>query len=500
MKPARPGAFIRAKTPASECRTTLDVFMSHITVEPVEDIATVKATKSLADQYRSELGFHSRQTFIESSQRKELLVAKVNGQVKGFVRFHHRRDHLTTLYEIAIAPEIRTKGIGRRLVEALIGDCRRVGSRCIRLSCPVELPANQFYETLGFRCLSRRSSPGKNRPLNHWSFPVLPYRPINFVASLTASSRDLKHLIRTWEAEGLDERPFSMCIITPLFIERSSFEYVRYMHDRWGVGVFFDSGGFFVQQGKIRYDELFARLLDFYRKHDWADCYVLPDFVPTSKHSPDEVSERVFVTAAEGVKFLKRMPAGLRSRALGVLQGHTPEHLKFCLDAFLEGGVERIGFGSFDTTGAKSEINLMTDGSARRLAFIRDLIHQSFVSQKIQSIPDLHLFGVSSPNVIQQFRGYLATSFDSSGWQRTAGYGNVYLPFKGRRNVTHGGASVLSGNGLTAAEFYAQCEVTKHSCAFCRDFARLQEDRFARMWHNAIVFNEMVTTLNVAAS
>jgi GNAT superfamily N-acetyltransferase len=470
--------------------------MSQIIIERVKDLAAINQVKSIADKHRSELGFHSRQSFIDSCNRNELFVAKIYGQVKGFVRFHHRRDHLTTLYEIATTPEARSKGVGRQLIKALIADCQEVGSRCINLSCPVELPANRFYENLGFVRWRHRSLPGKSRPLNEWSLPVLPHRPISFVASLTASSNDLKHLIRTWESDGLDGQPFANCIITPLFTEAKSFEYVRYMHDRWGVKVFFDSGGFFVQQGKIRYDELFAQLLNFYFQHDWAECYVLPDFVPTSKHSPEEVTERVFVTAAEGVKFFKRLPVDMRSRALGVLQGHTPEDLRYCFKAFLEAGLNRIGFGSFDTTGAKAEINLLTDGAARRLAFVRDLTFQSFISREITSVPDLHLFGVSSPNVIEQFRGYLATSFDSSGWQRTAGYGNVYLPFQGRRNVTHGAASIINGAGLSAAEFYSQCEFTGHSCPFCRDFSRLQQDRFARMWHNTIVFNEMVTTLN----
>jgi len=470
--------------------------MSQITIERVKDLATIDQIKPIADKHRSELGFHSRQSFIDSFQRNELFVAKICGHVQGFVRFHHRRDHLTTLYEIATAPEARSKGIGRQLVKALISDCQEVGSRCINLSCPVELPANRFYENLGFVRRRRRSLPGKSRPLNEWSLPVLPHRPISFVASLTASSNDLKHLINAWESEGLDGRPFAKCIITPLFIEAKSFEYVRYMHDRWGVNVFFDSGGFFVQQGKIRYDELFAKLLDFYFRHDWAECYVLPDFVPTSKHSPEEVTERVFVTAAEGVKFFKRLPADMRSRALGVLQGHTPEDLGYCFKVFLQAGLSRIGFGSFDTTGVNAEINLLTDGAARRLAFVRDLIFQSFISREITAVPDLHLFGVSSPNVIKQFRGYLATSFDSSGWQRTAGYGNVYLPFQGRRNVTHGGASLINGAGLSASEFYSRCEFTGHSCPFCRDFSRLQRDRFARMWHNTIVFNEMVATMN----
>jgi N-acetylglutamate synthase-like GNAT family acetyltransferase len=474
--------------------------MSKILIEKVKDPTTISQVKLLADKHRPELGFHSQQTFIESSAKNELLAAKVDGRVKGFVRFHHRRDHLTTLYEIATDPGARGKGVGRQLVDALVSDCKEVGSRCIRLFCPAELPSNQFYERVGFVRSSRRSHPGKSRPLNEWVLAVLPHRPISFVASLTSCTRDLKHLTSTWEAEGLDGRPFDKCIITPLFIEPKSFEYVRYMHDKWGVEVFFDSGGFFVQQGKIRYDELFARLLDFYLRHDWAEYYVLPDYVPTSKHSPEEVSERVFVTAAEGVKFLKRLPRDLRGRALGVLQGHTPDHLRYCFDAFLEGGLQRIGFGSFDTTGVKSEINLMTDGSSRRLSFVRDLIHQSFIRREIAFVPDLHLFGVSSPNVIEQFRGFLATSFDSSGWQRTAGYGNVYLPFQGRKNVTHGGASLSSGAGLSATEFYSQCELTGHSCPFCLDFSRLQRDRFARMWHNAIVFNEMVVALNSSGS
>jgi hypothetical protein len=48
----------------------------------------------------------------------------------------------------------------------------------------------------------------------------------------------------------------------------------------------FDSGAFFVQQGKVGYDELFPRLLAFYARNDWANAYVLLDYVPTSRNSP----------------------------------------------------------------------------------------------------------------------------------------------------------------------------------------------------------------------
>ena len=470
--------------------------MSSIMISSANDLSVIDAVKRIADQNRPELGFHVRQAYIDSINKRELLVAKKANQVAGFARYHHRRDNRTTLYEIATTPDIRGKGVGRQLIDALIADCQRVASRCLRLSCPVELPANRFYEAIGFIRSTRRSRPGRSRPLYEWEFPILPNRKITFVASLTSTASDLEQLIRIWESEGPDRKPFEKCIITPLFIERKSFNHVRYMHKYWGIDVVFDSGGFFVQQGKISYDELFSRLLAFYLKHEWAQTYVLPDFVPTSRQTSDEVTERVYITASESVRFLERLPANLQDRTLGVLQGHTPEQLKHCFDAFIENGLQRIGFGSFDTTGVNAEINLLTAQTKSRLDFVKNMIQRKFLDEKIVSPPELHLFGVSSPNIIDQFRNYLATSFDSSGWQRTAGFGNVYLPFIGRRNVSHRSTALMLDKGMNAKEFYAQCERTKHSCPFCQDFSRLQKDRLIRMWHNAIVFGEMMDKTN----
>ena len=344
--------------------------MPPIAISKATDLSDVDVVKHIANQHRTELGFHARQAYLDSFNKSELLIAKRADQIVGFTRYHHRRDNRTTLYEIATASEARGRGIGRRLIDALIIDCQRVSSRCIRLSCPVELPANRFYEAIGFIRSTRRSRRGKSRPLYEWELPILPDRNLTFVASLTSVSTDLKQLIRLWESEGPDRKPFDKCIITPLFIGRRSFDYVRYMHENWGIEVVFDSGGFFVQQGKISYDELFSRLLNFYLKHEWAQTYVLPDFVPTSRQTAEEVVERVHVTASESVRFLKRLPTDLQNKALGVLQGHTPDHLKQCFDAYMNNGLQSIGFGSFDTTGVNAEINLLTTQTEHRLVFV----------------------------------------------------------------------------------------------------------------------------------
>lgn len=462
-----------------------------------DDASTLDAVKAIADRHRDELGFHTRQAYIDSASQGELIAAISGKSVAGFVRFHKRRDYGATIYEIATDPSRRRRGVAKRLVEATVDEVRRLGARTLRLSCPAELAANEFYPVVGFSRASTRSKPGKLRPLIEWQMPILPPRPMTFVASLSNAANDMRHIIRLWEGEAQEVRPFERCIITPLFTDSRSLQHVRYMHDRWGVRVVFDSGGFFVQQGKVTYEELFPRLLDYYERNDWGDSYVLPDFVPTSRNSAAEVDERVHVTAAEGVKFLNRMPSELRPRSLGVLQGHNASHLKFCLDTYLANGVPHLGFGSFDTGGVNAEINLFTAQSSQRLEVLRDLLEGPYLRGEQDTLPSLHLFGVSSPALMAKFPRFLATSFDSSGWMRTAGYGNVYLPFQSRRNVTHGASALSCGAGLSAAAFYTACAESGHECPFCKDFDRIRRDRYARMLHNAIVFREMTARLNL---
>src|SRR5262249_15057232 len=125
----------------------------------------IDAVKAIADQNRPELGFHTRQSFAEGVRNTELLVAATDGRLAGFLRFHQTRAGHATLREIATSAEFRGRGIGRALVLALVDATRGAGATSIRLNCPVELPANEFYRSLGFRRSHRRSKAGKSRPL-----------------------------------------------------------------------------------------------------------------------------------------------------------------------------------------------------------------------------------------------------------------------------------------------------------------------------------------------
>src|SRR5689334_1005856 len=115
--------------------------MAKVLISKPTDRRIVKAVKGLADSHRDELGFHTRQSYIDSLDKGELIVATLERRVAGFVRFHKRLGHVATIYEIATSPEQRHKGVARRLLAAVVEECRQLDARLLRLSCPADLPA-----------------------------------------------------------------------------------------------------------------------------------------------------------------------------------------------------------------------------------------------------------------------------------------------------------------------------------------------------------------------
>ncbi|MCB9105081.1 MAG: GNAT family N-acetyltransferase [Anaerolineales bacterium] len=101
------------------------------------------------------------ETFLlEAINRSELFVANQDGNIVGFVEYRHRRDEQTTLYNIVVVGDYRRKGIGEKLVEALIEEAKALNKSFILLKCPEELCANKFYETLNFHL--EETEEGKN--------------------------------------------------------------------------------------------------------------------------------------------------------------------------------------------------------------------------------------------------------------------------------------------------------------------------------------------------
>jgi len=310
---------------------------------------------------------------------------------------------------------------------------------------------------------------------------------MEFVASMTHRADELLKIFSLWEKHGDGRNPFSRTIFTPLFARANV---VKLMDEffRSSGGVMFDSGGYYVQQGVVTFDKLYQKLMTFYQQNDWADWYILPDYVPTSSLSEDEVEARVNATVTIGKLFYTEMPPSLRCRALPVVQGHTREQIQHCVENYAEMGVTYIGFGSFGTSGSNNSINTITRQSIQMIEFLK----QRAQKYKLK----IHLFGIGTPNILPIFCELEIDSFDSSCWSRTAGYGNVYLPFIGRRNITQRMLREIGGEAYNHAKFTELKDATGHNCPFCDDVDRLKHSRIFQMMHNLVVMLDTVDALN----
>lgn len=279
---------------------------------------------------------------------------------------------------------------------------------------------------------------------------------MKFVISLTVSPSELRKIRKMWAESGDPRNPFSSLLITPIVASPTTLKMIREMKES-GVckEVYFDSGGFYVQQGKISYHELYPRLMECYLKNPWADWYVLPDNVPTSQDSPEEVERKAYDTVVTSKMFFEELPDSYKDKVIPVVQGHTREQIQRAVEEYVGMGAKYIGFGSFGTSGTSKSINVFTSGSRDMLKHIQSL--SMYHNLRV------HLFGIGTPPILALLRRLSISSFDSLGWMRAAGFGNVFLPLMNGWIVT---SKMKSKHRkiLSEKEFLLRKEITGHQC------------------------------------
>lgn len=310
---------------------------------------------------------------------------------------------------------------------------------------------------------------------------------LRFVASMTVCPSDIRKIRQHVELAQPSIDPLRNILITPLFVERGSVELARQMAEE-GRHVMFDSGGYYVQLGRLKYEELYMPLLKAYRENRWASVYTLPDHVPTSQDAPEIVDLKVKNTIRFSTLFFEEMPDELKPRAMPVVQGHTYKQVEACLRAYLDLGVRQIGFGSFGTQGKKNQVNIVTQRSLDLAEHVINIAHTNGVK--------VHLFGLGAPPYVAMLKGIQADSFDSGSWQVAAGHGMVALPFMRFYNISYRNEMSEFQRGILPDEFENLKTLTGHRCALCDDLRSLQQKKMYRAVHNLIVMTETVELAN----
>lgn len=312
---------------------------------------------------------------------------------------------------------------------------------------------------------------------------------LHFFSSLTLTQSDIYKIVTHLEQEGhAVERFLGRILVTPLLASKETMTRVFDLQGSFGSEVMFDSGGYYVQTGKLSYDELYYPLLRYYLQNQWADIYTLPDHVPTSQDSPERIGQKVEETVRFSTNFYRELPLNLQDRAMPVVQGHNYEQIDFCLKHYLALGVKYLGFGSFGTGGQGSELNVTTAKSVELARHVVQIAHQNGVK--------VHFFGLGAPALAALIYSSGADSFDSSSWIKAAGFGQIFLPFMRAYNISHRNGSSEMQKGITTKQFTEWRELTGHRCHFCEDIAQLQAKKMYRTVHNLIVIKETVELLN----
>jgi hypothetical protein len=309
---------------------------------------------------------------------------------------------------------------------------------------------------------------------------------MDFYASLTINRCHLKRLCEMWHASNAAPGfPFQHVIVSPLFARNGILE--KIFENREHCKVIFDSGGFHIQQGRMRLRSATRLLSVVYRENDWADRFALPDVPVTSFDSAANVRRKLNSTRHQYRAFPSRLAKSLRRKLLPVVHGTTIDELCRSAVAARRVGSGSLGFGGFSTSGPNSGVNSCTSHSLRILA--------QFVALCRTWKLDSHVFGIGGPAAIAVLQYAPVTTFDSAGWIRTAAYGNAYLPYVGAVNIT---GAAASRRYVTRREFNKLRKATAHICPFCRDENLLERSWAQRALHNYCTIRQTVDALSTA--
>lgn len=135
------------------------------------------AIRALSEASQDELGAISqhRHWLTHQIDIGDVFVAETSeGELVGFVVFNHNppEEHeQTAVYYLCVHSTYRKHGIGKRLMEAVAVDARLFGNKGITLKCPNQLPANHFYQSIGYT-LGGSETDQEGGRLNVWTLSL----------------------------------------------------------------------------------------------------------------------------------------------------------------------------------------------------------------------------------------------------------------------------------------------------------------------------------------
>jgi len=121
--------------------------------------AIVHITKNTFARYAKELGkpdkvaalHENKDTVIKDLSKKTILVATVNGEIKGTIRYERIPGNIAYISRFGVLQEEPKCGIGKMLIDTVVQECLRQNISAMALhTCTKMLDLVRYYYSLGF--------------------------------------------------------------------------------------------------------------------------------------------------------------------------------------------------------------------------------------------------------------------------------------------------------------------------------------------------------------
>lgn len=130
--------------------------MSEIKIERAR-LADVDAMKVILDHYADKRELLNRSRMDMYERIRDLLVARLGGEVIGMAALHVLWEDLAEVRSLAVSPEKRSKGVGGLLLEACMRDAKELGIK--KVFSLTYRPG--FFEGHGFTQIDKSELPHK---------------------------------------------------------------------------------------------------------------------------------------------------------------------------------------------------------------------------------------------------------------------------------------------------------------------------------------------------
>lgn len=115
------------------------------------------------------LSFYPRQVFERESERGRILLSLLNGEPCGYIYIGSATDGTMRCHQVCIEYDARRRLYGAQLVVAMEAEAVKLSATWARLRCGFDLDANEFWKSLGYRCVKHVAGGVRRmRTINVW--------------------------------------------------------------------------------------------------------------------------------------------------------------------------------------------------------------------------------------------------------------------------------------------------------------------------------------------